>query len=99
MLRDRITIGISGVSRDQYEEGFETFVEEFTHRPWLLNPQVLWDETNNKIIAIIDRVREDEDHEGQGTLDEVWDNVFISFEFTEPLRVEILKAEHLFVDD
>ncbi len=93
MIRDRITIGISGISEGQYEVGREAFIEEFMARSWLLNPIVSWDTQTRRIIVTIDRDEDDDDSNGMGTWDEVWDNVFNAFHFSEYVRVEIIRAE------
>lgn len=95
MFVHRITITVIGFHKSEFEEGEADLVSEFTERPWLLHPQIWWNETQKTIVVQIDREEEDGDEDGEGTLDEVWDCILGTLNFKQKVQFSIESIDHI----
>ena len=84
MLHNLITIQVTGFTQTEAQAGLPDLLAEFGERPWLLNPLATWDEASQSILIQIERAQEDGDRNGEGTLDEVWDCVIATIDFSSP---------------
>lgn len=80
---------VSGLKKEQMEKGIPALLDEFTHRPWLLDTDAYFDESNNLLVVVvgydIDTSYED------GALDEISDCVLATMQFDEMISFDIAK--------
>ena len=86
-----IKIGVSGFIKSEVEDGLSYLLEEFKHRPWVLNPVAYWDELSKRLIISVRYNVRESDIEGIA-MDEVWDCVIATINFQEKISFEILKS-------
>ena len=46
-------IGVSGFTKAEVEEGLPHLLDEFSHRPWILNPHAYWDEPTERLVISV----------------------------------------------
>jgi hypothetical protein len=84
MAYEQVTFQVEGFSEAEALAGMPDLLAELRARPWLHAPHVSWDAAQSSILIAITREQEDGDHDGQGTLDEVWDCVIATVTFSSP---------------
>ena len=82
-----VKISISGFTKTQVTEGLPHLLDEFGHRPWLLNPRAFLDETSNKLIVIVGY--ENNFRLEEGALDEISDCVIATMNFDKEMIFDI----------
>ena len=85
-----VKIGVSGFTKAEVEEGLPHLVSEFSHRPWMLNPQAYWDDSTKRLIVSIEYDIDDSVVKSVA-MDEIWDCVIATTNFQDKIHFEILK--------
>jgi hypothetical protein len=90
----RITILLLGLKKADVDAGLNDLMDEFRHRPWLINPNALWDIEQNGLVVKMDYEGHDVRLCSQAALDEVRNCVIACLQFSSDLKFEILDSRH-----
>jgi hypothetical protein len=85
----RVTIGVWGFTQEEIDRGLSHLVDEFTHRPWLMNPCAVWNTARNRMIVTVDYEGQDAKLCGKAVLDEIGDCVIACFDCSSTMHFEI----------
>ena len=79
---------VSGFKKGQIEKGLLALLDEFKHRPWLLETDAYFDESNNLLVVVIgyDINVSFED----GALDEISDCVLATMSFDKEISFDVV---------
>ena len=86
-----IKMGISGFTKSEIEAGLSHLLDEFKHRPWILNPMTFWDEFSKRLISSVGYDVNESELEGVA-MDEVWGCVIANIKFQNKISFEILTS-------
>ena len=85
----KVKIIISGFTKNQIEEGIASLLDEFSHRPWLLEPQAYLDDANSKLVIIVGY--ENDFKLEDGAFDEISDCIIATMNFDKEINFDIQK--------
>jgi hypothetical protein len=76
------TISVSGFTDAEAAEGIPHLIEEFQHRPWMLNPAAHWDAERSRLVITVGYAGDDREAAVAAATDEVWDCVIACLNFS-----------------
>ncbi|HZH29168.1 MAG TPA: hypothetical protein VEY11_00110 [Pyrinomonadaceae bacterium] len=86
-------ISVAGFNDVEIAESLQDFLAEFSERPWLMNPQAVWDAEQKVLLVTVETEGDDPKLESEGVFDEIWDCVIACFNFSsERISFNILEA-------
>jgi hypothetical protein len=96
MNRALIKLAVSGFNDKEGSEGVSAILEEFRHRPWILNPKVNWDKTKSLLMISMEYEANDLNDAEKTAQDEIWDCVIACIDFSgEQIHFEKLESKLL----
>jgi hypothetical protein len=85
---------VAGFNDAEIAESLQEFLAEFGERPWLINPQAVWDAGQKLLMVTAETEGDDPKLESEGVVDEMRDCVIAYFNFSsERISFNILEAE------
>lgn len=91
MIRVRTTITVTGFTETEALGGLPDLLEEFRHRPWMLNPEAFWDSKKSRLVVSVESEcgNSQVGRESAGHFDEVWDCVIACIENAGEIKFEV----------
>ncbi len=91
----RTSISITGLNSDSAKRNLPDLRDELVKRPWLINPDLIFDQTQNCLMVTVDYEGDDIDVISKAVLDEIWDCVIATFDFVEKIEFKIIDKKRI----
>jgi hypothetical protein len=86
----RTRISVAGFSEPEVRTGLSALLDEFQHRPWIIQPDASWDSARGRLVVVLHYDGGDAESCGRAAADEVWDCVIACLSFaSEGIRFEV----------
>jgi hypothetical protein len=77
----RVSVLVSGFTEEEASLGIPSLVDEFQHRPWIIDPNAVWDGDRARLVVRVHYEGEDVEYFSRAAVDEVWDCVIACISF------------------